>query len=212
MAIRLDTTREIIILDFETTGLVPGSDRTIEVAATLLVDRRPVETFSQLMHPGRPLPGFITALTGITDHMLCGKPRPEQVMHELRRFMGARPIVAHNASFDRRFLLAELARAGLVADNEFLCTMRLARRLLPGLPSYRLSALVQSLDLQLPGASHFHRAVADVNHTVALWLRLHETVEQYTGLTCPSVKVLCKLMRTPVRQTARYLATLAPAS
>jgi hypothetical protein len=61
------TTRELVVLDFETTGLTPAFDRTIEVAATLLVNHRPVETFHQLMHPGVRLPSFITSLTGITD-------------------------------------------------------------------------------------------------------------------------------------------------
>jgi DNA polymerase III subunit epsilon len=204
------TTRELVILDFETTGLVPSYDRTIEVAATLLVDHRPVDTFSQLMDPGRRLDPFITSLTGITDEMLRGQPRPEDVMPHLRRFVGGRPIVAHNASFDRRFLQAELARAGLDANSEFLCTMRLARRLEPGLPSYRLAALVQSLGLRLSSAPSYHRSVADVNHTVALWQRLHAIVQHHTGLASPPVKVLSKLMRTPVKQAARYLASLAP--
>jgi len=71
------TTRELVVLDFETTGLTPAYDRTIEVAATLLVNHRPVETFHQLMHPGMGLPPFITSLTGITDAMLRGQPRPD---------------------------------------------------------------------------------------------------------------------------------------
>src|ERR1039457_3978131 len=74
------TTREMVVLDFETTGLTPAFDRTIEVAATLLVDHQPVETFHQLMHPGMMLPSFITSLTGITDAMLRGLSPPEQGM------------------------------------------------------------------------------------------------------------------------------------
>jgi DNA polymerase III subunit epsilon len=202
-------TSEFIVLDFETTGLRPDTDRTIEVAATRLVDHRPVETFSQLMHPGTRLHPFITALTGISDEMLRGKPRPEEVMPRLRAFVGDRPIVAHNASFDRGFLRAELARVGLGLESEFLCTMRLARRLEPGLRSYRLDALVQALELRAPDALHFHRSVADVNHTVALWQRLHATFERHTGFGSPPVVVLSKLMRTPVKQAPRYLASLA---
>ena len=98
------TTRELVVLDFETTGLVPGRDRTIEVAATLLVDRQPVDTFCRLMHPGFALPAFITSLTGITDQMLHGQPRPEEVMPALHKFVRGLPIVAYNASFDRAFL------------------------------------------------------------------------------------------------------------
>jgi DNA polymerase-3 subunit epsilon len=207
-AVTVTTTREFVVLDFETTGLQPGRDRTIEVAAVRLVGDQPVETFSQLMHPGRPLPPFITALTGITDDMLRGQPRPEEVMPRLHAFVGSRPIVAHNASFDRGFLHAELARARLPASCEFLCTMRLARRLVPGLSSYRLAALVDHLGLRAP-ASHFHRALADVNHTLALWRNLHASFRQHTGLSSPSVAVLSTLMRKPVRQVPRYLAALA---
>ena len=141
-------TRELVVLDFETTGLLPARDRTIAVALTLLVDHRPVDTFCRLMHPGFALPSFITSLTGITDQMLRGQPRPEDVMPALHRFVRGLPIVAHNASFDRAFLHAELARAGLQPESEFLCTMRLARRLAPGLLSYRLDTLVDALQVR----------------------------------------------------------------
>jgi DNA polymerase-3 subunit epsilon len=204
----LATTRELVVLDFETTGLVPAFDRTIEVAATLLVDHRPVETFHQLMCPGAGLPSFITSLTGITDEMLCGQPRPEQVMPRLHQFVRGLPIVAHNAAFDRGFLRAELARAGLKLENEFLCTMRLARRLVPGLPTYRLDALVDSLDVRAPDARQFHRSVADVNHTVAIWQHLHALFSEQTDMHEPSISTLGALMRKPKKQVPNYLASL----
>jgi DNA polymerase III subunit epsilon len=202
------TTRELVVLDFETTGLTPAYDRTIEVAATLLVSHRPVETFHQLMHPGMRLPPFITSLTGITDAMLRGQPRPEQVMPRLQQFVRGLPIVAHNAAFDRGFLHAELARAGLKAESEFLCTMLLARRLAPGLPSYRLDALVDALQVRAPDARQFHRSLADVNHTVAIWQNLHARFTEHTGLATPPVGVWSILMRKPKRQVPKYLASL----
>jgi DNA polymerase-3 subunit epsilon len=202
------TTRELVVLDFETTGLMPAFDRTIEVAATLLVDQRPVETFHQLMHPGMRLPPFITSLTGITEAMLDGQPRPEQVMPRLRQFVRGLPIVAHNAAFDRSFLRSELARAGLPFDNEFLCTMRLARRLAPGLPSYRLDALVDSLAVRSPDAWQFHRAAADVNHTIAIWQNLYARFSEQTGLHETLVDSLGILMRKPKKQVPKYLASL----
>jgi DNA polymerase III subunit epsilon len=205
------TTRELVVLDFETTGLLPARDRTIEVAATLMVDHRPVDTFCRLMHPGFPLPSFITSLTGITDQMLRGLPRPEEVMPSLQKFVRGLPIVAHNASFDRAFLQAELARAGLRAESEFLCTMRLARRLAPGLPSYRLDALVDALQVRAPNARQFHRSLADVNHTVAIWQNLHARFTEHTGLDAPTVAVLATLMRKPKKQVPKYLASLQAA-
>jgi DNA polymerase III subunit epsilon len=205
------TTRELVVLDFETTGLQPARDRTIEVAATLMVDHRPVDTFCRLMHPGFALPSFITSLTGITDQMLRGQPRPEEVMPSLQKFVRGLPIVAHNASFDRAFLQAELARAGLRAESEFLCTMRLARRLAPGLPSYRLDALVDALQVRTPSARQFHRSLADVNHTVAIWQNLHARFTEHTGLDAPTVAVLATLMRKPKKQVPKYLASLQAA-
>jgi DNA polymerase-3 subunit epsilon len=205
------TTRELVVLDFETTGLQPARDRTIEVAATLMVDHRPVDTFCRLMHPGFSLPSFITSLTGITDQMLRGQPRPEEVMPSLQKFVRGLPIVAHNASFDRAFLQAELARAGLRAESEFLCTMRLARRLAPGLPSYRLDALVDALQVRAPSARQFHRSLADVNHTVAIWQNLHARFTEHTGLDAPTVAVLATLMRKPKKQVPKYLASLQAA-
>jgi DNA polymerase-3 subunit epsilon len=202
------TTRELVVLDFETTGLTPAYDRTIEVAATLLVNHRPVETFHQLMHPGMRLPPFITSLTGITDAMLRGQPRPEPVMRRLQQFVRGLPIVAHSAAFDRGFLHAELARAGLKAESEFLCTMRLARRLAPGLPSYRLDALVDALQVRAPNARQFHRSLADVNHTVAIWQNLQTRFAEHTGLATPPVGVWSTLMRKPKKQVPKYLASL----
>jgi DNA polymerase-3 subunit epsilon len=202
------TTREVVVLDFETTGLTPAFDRTIEVAATLLVDQRPVETFHQLMYPGMRLPSFIASLTGITDGMLSGQPRPEQVMPRLQKFVRGLPIVAHNAAFDRGFLHAELARTGLQPESEFLCTMRLARRLAPGLPSYRLDALLDALQVRAPDAPQFHRSVADVNHTIAIWHSLHARFVEHTGLAAPAVSLLCALMRKPKKQVPNYLAAL----
>jgi len=202
------TTRELVVLDFETTGLMPARDRTIEVAATLLVDHRPVDTFCRLMHPGFALPSFITSLTGITDQMLRGQPRPEEVMPALHRFVRGLPIVAHNASFDRAFLHAELARAGLQPESEFLCTMRLARRLAPGLRSYRLDTLVDALQVRPPSARQFHRSLVDVNHTVAIWQNLHARFTEHTGLAAPPVAVLSALMRKSKKQVPKYLASL----
>jgi DNA polymerase-3 subunit epsilon len=202
------TTRELVVLDFETTGLTPAFDRTIEVAATLLVDHQPKDTFHQLMHPGMSLPSFITSLTGITNEMLRGQPRPEEVMPRLHKFVRGLPVVAHNASFDRGFLRAELARVGLSLESPFLCTMRLARRLVPDLPTYRLDALLDSLQLRTPDARQFHRAVADVNHTVAIWKSLHARFAEHTGLHDPPVSTLEALMAKPKKQVPTYLATL----
>jgi DNA polymerase III epsilon subunit-like protein len=89
--------------------------------------------------------------------------------------------------------------------------MRLARRLAPGLPSYRLDALVDALQVRAPSARQFHRSLADVNHTVAIWQNLHARFTEHTGLDAPTVAVLAILMRKPKKQVPKYLASLQAA-
>jgi DNA polymerase-3 subunit epsilon len=194
------TTRELVVLDFETTGLTPAFDRTIEVAAMLLVDQQPVKTFHQLMHPGTRLPDFITSSTGITDAMLCGQPRPGDVMPRLQAFMRGLPIVAHNAAFVRGFLQVELERAGLHPENEFLCTMLLASRILPGLPSYQLEALVDVLQVGAEKEGTFHRALAKVSQTIGIWQTLHERIAMHVGMEAPPISLVAALMSKPKKQ------------
>jgi hypothetical protein len=80
--------------------------------------------------------------------------------------------------------------------------------LVPGLPTYRLDALVDSLEVRAPDARQFHRAVADVNHTVAIWRNLHGRFSEQTGLHEPPISMLDTLMRKPTKQVPKYLATL----
>jgi DNA polymerase-3 subunit epsilon len=129
-------------------------------------------------------------------------------MPRLHAFVRGLPIVAHNAGFDQGFLRAELDRVGLPLESDFLCTMRLARRLAPGLPSYRLEALVDALRVRAPATRQFHRAVADVNHTIAIWQCLHTRFIEHTGIAVPPVNLLGTLMRKPKKIVPTYLESL----
>jgi len=163
----------VVVLDFETTGLSPrGGDRITEVAALRVRDGRVVDRYVTLVNAGVRIPSFITGLTGITHAMVASAPPVTRVMRELVDFLADDLVVAHNASFDRGFLRAECAHAGL-SDRDYrtLCTMRLARRLTPGLGSYRLSAVAQHLGVSYGGAAHRAEAdaqvAADVLHQIA---------------------------------------------
>lgn len=126
----------IAVIDFETTGLSPAmGDRATEVAIVLVEDGQVVDRFQSLMNAGQRIPAFIEALTGISNAMLATAPPAERVMADASRFVGKVPMVAHNASFDRMFWEAELARAGETATQPFACTMLVARRLYPQAPS-----------------------------------------------------------------------------
>ncbi len=164
----------IAIIDFETTGMSPDAgDRATEVAVVLMEHGQVVDRYQSLMNAGVRIPPFITRLTGITDAMVAGAPPAAAVMREAARFVGeGTPMVAHNAAFDRRFWVAELARAGLsgTPPHPFACTVRLARRLYPELPSHRLGALVDHF--QLPRTGRAHRALADAEMAAALLDRI----------------------------------------
>ena len=157
----------IAVIDFETTGLSPAmGDRATEVAIVLLENGQVVDRFQSLMNAGQWIPSFIEALTGISNAMIANAPSAASVMGDASRFVGNAPMVAHNASFDRRFWEAELARAGQAATQPFACTMLVARRLYPQAPSHRLGVLVDYH--HLPKAGRAHRAMADAEMAASL--------------------------------------------
>ncbi|MGB5103408.1 MAG: 3'-5' exonuclease [Steroidobacteraceae bacterium] len=126
----------VVVLDCETTGLSPRSDRITEVAALRIVGARVVERYILLVNAGVRIPAHITSLTGITDEMIATAPRANDVIHALVDFIASDLVVAHNASFDYGFLSAECFTARILNRSfQLLCTMRLARRLLPGCSS-----------------------------------------------------------------------------
>jgi DNA polymerase III subunit epsilon len=178
---------EVIILDFETTGLSSDYDRVIEVGALLVKNHKIIDEFVELMNPGVSLSSFITSLTGISNTMLKGKPKPERVMPQLIDFIKDKPIIAHNATFDKRFLMAELSRARLSIKNPFLCTMRLAKKLIPDAASYKLAEIAKHVGIRV-NAKSSHRAIGDAKVTAKLWKHLHADVVQRTGIRSPSHK------------------------
>ena len=108
----------VAVIDFETTGLSPAmGDRATEVAIVLVENGSVVDRFQSLMNAGVHIPAFITGLTGISNAMVATAPDADTVMLAASRFVGNTPMVAHNASFDRRFWQAELARAGAAAAH-----------------------------------------------------------------------------------------------
>lgn len=198
-------TERVAVLDFETTGLSPEQgDRPTEVAIALVEGGRIVDRFQSLMNPGRRIPAFVTQLTGITDAMVCGAPAVASVMGEAARFVGALPVVAHNASFDRKFWVAELQRLALDASAPFACTMLLARRLYPDCSSHRLGVLVDAL--QLPRGGRAHRAMADAEMAAHLWCRIGADLQRRHGGAPADHAFLCRVQATPRAQLQRLLA------
>jgi len=152
-----------VVTDVETTGTSAEDHRILELGAVKVRDGDVVDRFQQLVNPEQSVPARITKLTGITTGMVFEAPTIEEVLPEYLDFLDDGILAAHNLSFDQSFLHAGLKRAGREAlPNDTLCTLRLARRLLPGLDSKGLSRLVQFYDIDVDGR---HRALGDAEAT-----------------------------------------------
>ncbi|HSJ26272.1 MAG TPA: 3'-5' exonuclease [Longimicrobiales bacterium] len=167
---------EYAIVDVETTG---GSwsrgHRVTEIAAQRLRgDGTVVDECRSLVNPDRPIPPFITALTNITWDMVRDAPRFAEVAPEVSRVLEGAVFVAHNAAFDWRFVSAELERAGVPLSGTSLCTVRLARRVVPELTSRSLDSLTYFFNIAV---EQRHRAWGDVVATAEVFRRLMDRLD-----------------------------------
>jgi DNA polymerase III subunit epsilon len=159
---------QFTVLDLETTGLKPGPAGITEVAALHIENGTITEEFHSLVNPGHRVPQMITRLTGITNDMLRDQPAIDTVFPQLQTFLGSTVIVAHNADFDLKFLNFEARRVSSASLlNPSLCTLRLAKRLLPGLRSRSLDAVASHLGVR---GSDRHRALGDARLTAEILL------------------------------------------
>ncbi|MEO5374830.1 MAG: 3'-5' exonuclease [Alphaproteobacteria bacterium] len=182
------------IIDFETTGLSPDEGaRATEIAAIVVRDGRVDRQYQSLMNARVRVPPFITDLTGITNEMVRRAPPAAKVMQDVADFVGDIPLVAHNASFDRKFWDAELARIGRSRPQEFACTMLVARRIYPAAPNHKLETL--STFARLPSTGKAHRALADAETTVHLLRHMETTLAQRYQIQSLSHALLRALQR-----------------
>ncbi len=159
------------VVDVETTGGTPDrGHRITEVAVVELRGGTITQEFQTLVNPGRSIPPRISQLTGITQEMVAGAPFFEDVAPELLSWLEGRVFVAHNASFDWRFVGYQMADAlGQVPEGPRLCTVQMARRLVPELRRRNLDALAGHFGLDIPSR---HRAHGDALATARILLRL----------------------------------------
>jgi len=195
------------VIDFETTGLSPDmGDRATEVGVDILSDGQIVDSYQSLINPGRAIPAFVQELTGISNGMVRNAPDGATVMQALHAFVGDIPFIAHNASFDAKFLDAEYARAGLRRRTEFACSLLLARRMYPDMPNHKLGTLVRHLSLPVKG--DYHRALADAEMTAHLLARMLEDLEQIMDPELVCHTTLYKLQRVPKKTFAAAIALI----
>ena len=189
--------KRIAVIDFETTGMSPSHGaRATEVAVVLLSNGQIVDRYQSLMNAGTYVPGEITRLTGITNEMVSSAPPAGQVIQELREFVQDAIMVAHNAPFDRRFLISEGQMAGVNFNEHcFLCTLLLSRRVYPTATNHRLSTLAGHIGLKVDG--DFHRALFDAEITGQLFLRMIEKIKAH-GIEQVSFNYMNRLQRSKV--------------
>lgn len=193
-----------VVIDFETTGLSPGyGDRIIEVGAVLISDGQIVDRFQSLMNPGMKVSSFIEEYTGISNRMLTSAPSIRDVMPRLKKFLSRHYLVAHNASFDSRFLDAELERINHKRLNEFACSMLTARRLYPEAPNHKLETLVRYKNLKTDGVHH--RALADAEMTAHLWLKMIADIKESYGLQNVHFGLMQQLMKVPKKKVGEFI-------
>ena len=188
-----------VVVDTETTGARPGEDRMIEIGAVKVRGGEVVGTFQHLVNPGRHVPRRITELTGISTAMVYDQPPAAEVLPAFLEFLGDAVVVAHNLPFDRRVLDEELDRAGLPPlQNEGLCTLRLARRILSALPSKGLSMLTEHFGIKVNGR---HRALGDAEATAILLGRLCDRMR--TEFAVLTIEELLAFQRRRYKDTRR---------
>ncbi|MCK8784656.1 DNA polymerase III subunit epsilon [Roseomonas sp. NAR14] len=189
MAERVGASRRSVLLDTETTGLDPGKgDRVIEVAAIELVNLIPTGNFlHELIDPEREVPEDAVRIHGMTTEMLRGKPRFAEILPKLEEFLGADPIIAHNAPFDFGFLDAELRRAGRPALDRarMVDTLAMAKARFPGLAN-NLDALCRRYGIDNSMRTS-HNALLDVKLLAQVYLELMGGRQPGLGLTARRV-------------------------
>lgn len=157
------------IIDVETTGGMARFERITEIAVVLHDGTKIVDSFSSLINPERSIPWNITQLTGITDEMVAHAPKFFEIAKQIVEMTEGAIFVAHNVSFDYSFVREEFARLGYTYTRKQLCTVRLSRKVFPGLPSYSLSNLKRHFNIY---AEKSHRALDDTLATVKIFERL----------------------------------------
>ncbi len=157
------------IVDVETTGSYAAGNGITEIAICIHDGEKPIQWFESLVRPPRNIPMYITGLTGISNDMVMDAPSFEELIPEIERLTKGCIFVAHHVHFDYTFVRNEFERFGKSFNRNKLCTVRLSRKLIPGLPSYSLGRLCNQLGIQHENA---HRAMGDLKATVLLFEKL----------------------------------------
>ncbi len=166
---------EFVAFDLETTGLSSKTDKIIEIGAVILKDGQEIDRFQTFVDPERHLERKIVELTGITEEMLVGAPKIEEVLPKFLDFIGDRVLVAHNSDFDTGFIRAECERQGFEYKYTAADTLVLSQNLLRHLNKFKLDIVSNALNL--PEFNH-HRAGDDAMTCGLIMTKLMQMLEE----------------------------------
>lgn len=194
----------MIVLDFETTGLSPNQgDRAIEIGAVRIDDGVVTGEFQALMNPGQRISEFIEGYTGITNAMLATASPCDEVMRRFSEFICGSNLIAHNASFDQRFLDAEFDHISTNYTGTFSCSLLLARRIYPNASNHKLATLISYKSIPADGA--YHRALYDAQMTAKLWLAMLDDIRKYARIDSVPFSLVQRLCKTPKKSVLDFL-------
>jgi DNA polymerase-3 subunit epsilon len=137
------------IVDIETTGGHASANGITEVAIYVHDGERITDSYQTLINPGMPIPINITGLTGITNDMVQRAPEFWEVADKIYELLKGNIFIAHNVNFDYSFLKSQLSDCGYDLTTNKLCTVRLSRKIFPGLDSYGLGKICGYLDIKI---------------------------------------------------------------
>lgn len=167
--IKHQTKKLYAIVDIETTGGYASANSITEIAVFVHDGEKVVKRFETLINPQQKIPAYITSLTGITDAMVQDAPTFGEIADVVHDLLSENIFIAHSVNFDYSFVKHQLRSAGYDLVAKKLCTVRLGRKVFPGLPSYSLGNLCRSLDINVENR---HRAGGDAGATVKLFEHL----------------------------------------
>jgi DNA polymerase-3 subunit epsilon len=165
------------VVDIETTGNGPKGQKITEISALIFDGKKIIDEFTSLVNPEQNIPAFITNLTGITNAMVRNAPKFYEVAKKVAEITENTIFVAHNVNFDYNIIQAEFKSLGFDFKRKKLCTVRLTRKIIPGLASYSLGNICAAENIPINGR---HRARGDAEATAELLRRLIERDENFT--------------------------------
>lgn len=191
------------IVDIETTGGYAAASGITEIAIMVFDGNEIVRQYQTLLNPVYTIPRYVESLTGITNAMVEHERLFSSVADELFDLLNDKIFVAHNVNFDYSFLKYHLSLCGYTLNCKKLCTVRLGRQILPGLPSYSLGNLCRQIGITIENR---HRAGGDAEATVKLFK--HLLINDTEGHIPTFLKAKSKEQHLPPNLPAHHLTQL----